>query len=88
MIRSMMFFQSLPALMTAFAACHEIIIIEGAGGAAEINLYHRDIVNTGMARHVKPPIILVGDIERGGVFASIYGTLELLPPDIKLLLPA
>lgn len=64
---------------------HEIIIIEGAGGAAEINLYHRDIVNTGMARLVKPPIILVGDIERGGVFASIYGTLELLPPDIKSL---
>ncbi|MCX9081579.1 MAG: cobyric acid synthase [Candidatus Methanoperedens sp.] len=64
---------------------HEIIIIEGAGGAAEINLYHRDIVNTGMARLVKPPIILVGDIERGGVFASIYGTLELLPPDIKPL---
>ncbi|PWB56969.1 MAG: cobyric acid synthase CobQ [Candidatus Methanoperedenaceae archaeon] len=64
---------------------HDIIIIEGAGGAAEINLYPRDIVNTGMARHVKPPIILVGDIERGGVFASIYGTLELLPPDIKPL---
>lgn len=64
---------------------HDIIIIEGAGGAAEINLYHRDIVNTGMARLVKPPIILVGDIERGGVFASIYGTLELLPQDIKPL---
>ncbi|HEY6586560.1 MAG TPA: cobyric acid synthase, partial [Candidatus Methanoperedens sp.] len=64
---------------------HELIIIEGAGGAAEINLYHRDIVNTGMARLVKPPIILVGDIERGGVFASIYGTLQLLPADIKPL---
>ena len=64
---------------------YELIIIEGAGGAAEINLYHRDIVNTGMARLVKPPIILIGDIERGGVFASIYGTLQLLPVDIKPL---
>lgn len=64
---------------------HDVIIIEGAGGAAEINLYHRDIVNIGMARLVKPSIILVGDIERGGVFASIYGTLQLLPHDIKSL---
>lgn len=64
---------------------YEVIIIEGAGGAAEINLYHRDIVNTGMARLAKPPIILVGDIERGGVFASIYGTLQLLPGDVKPL---
>ena len=64
---------------------YELIVIEGAGGAAEINLYHRDIVNIGTARMVKPNIILVGDIERGGVFASIYGTLELLPEDIKSL---
>ncbi|MCZ7394114.1 MAG: cobyric acid synthase [Candidatus Methanoperedens sp.] len=67
------------------ACAHEVIIIEGAGGAAEINLYHRDIVNVGMARYAKPPMILVGDIERGGVFASIYGTLQLLPPDIRQL---
>ncbi len=67
------------------ARAHEVIIIEGAGGAAEINLYHRDIVNIGMARLVKPPIILVGDIERGGVFASIYGTLQLLPDDVRPL---
>lgn len=62
---------------------YDIIVIEGAGGAAEINLYHRDIVNIGTARLVRPPVILVGDIERGGVFASIYGTLELLPDDIR-----
>ncbi|MDP2766243.1 MAG: cobyric acid synthase [Candidatus Methanoperedens sp.] len=67
------------------SSAHEVIIIEGAGGAAEINLYHRDIVNIGMARLVKPPIILVGDIERGGVFASIYGTLQLLPLDVRPL---
>ena len=67
------------------ASQYDVIVIEGAGGAAEINLYHRDIVNIGTARMVKPPIILVGDIERGGVFASIYGTLALLPEDIKPL---
>ncbi len=65
---------------------YEFIIIEGAGGAAEINLYDRDIVNIGVARRFKPPIILVGDIERGGVFASLYGTIQLLPEDIKPLI--
>ncbi|MDW7725787.1 MAG: cobyric acid synthase [Candidatus Methanoperedens sp.] len=67
------------------SSVHDVIVIEGAGGAAEINLYHRDIVNIGTARLVKPHIILVGDIERGGVFASIYGTLELLPVDVRSL---
>jgi adenosylcobyric acid synthase len=67
------------------SALNDVIVIEGAGGAAEINLYSRDIVNIGTARLVRPPIILVGDIERGGVFASIYGTLQLLPPDVKQL---
>ncbi|VVB95350.1 Cobyric acid synthase [uncultured archaeon] len=67
------------------ASAHELIISEGAGGAAEINLYHRDIVNIGIARSIRPKIILVGDIERGGVFASIYGTLQLLPPDVRSL---
>lgn len=64
---------------------YDIIVIEGAGGAAEINLYHRDVVNIGTARMLRPPVILVGDIERGGVFASIYGTLKLLPDDIAPL---
>ncbi len=64
---------------------YDLIIIEGAGGAAEINLYDRDIVNIGCARSVKPAIILVGDIERGGVFASLYGTMALLPDDVRAL---
>ncbi|WP_292485948.1 cobyric acid synthase [Methanohalobium sp.] len=62
---------------------YEIIVMEGAGGAAEINLYERDVVNIGTARATNAPIILVGDIERGGVFASLYGTIELLPKDVR-----
>ncbi|MCD5425184.1 MAG: cobyric acid synthase [Methanosarcinaceae archaeon] len=62
---------------------YEIIVMEGAGGAAEINLYNRDIVNIGTQRLTDANIILVGDIERGGVFASLYGTVELLPCDVR-----
>ena len=61
------------------------VIVEGAGGAAELNLYDRDIANTQLAKILQIPIILVADIERGGVFAQIYGTLELLPDDLRPL---
>lgn len=61
----------------------DVIVMEGAGGAAEINLYDRDIVNIGTARITDAPIVIVGDIERGGVFASLYGTYMLLPDDVK-----
>lgn len=63
------------------AQSFEIIVIEGAGSPAEINLRNNDIVNMGLAELVDAPVILVGDIDRGGVFASIYGTLMLMPED-------
>ena len=61
------------------------VVVEGAGGAAEVNLYDRDIANTQLAKVLCIPIILVADIERGGVFAQIYGTIQLLPEDIRPL---
>lgn len=61
------------------------VVIEGAGGAAELNLYDRDIANILPARRLRIPLILVADIERGGVFAQVYGTVKLLPDEIRPL---
>jgi adenosylcobyric acid synthase len=69
------------AAYASLAAENDIVVIEGAGSPAEINLRQDDFVNMGMAKIAKAPVLLVGDINPGGVFAALYGTVKLLPPD-------
>ena len=79
----------MPQILEAFdslAEENDVIVIEGAGSPVEINLAENDIVNMGLARAVSSPVLLAGDIDPGGVFAQLYGTVALFAPEDRALL--
>ena len=67
------------------ASRYDLVVAEGAGSPAEINLRESDYVNMGLARHASIPTVVVGDIDRGGVFAAMFGTVALLSPEDQAL---
>ena len=80
------FRQEVHAALDRLASRYNPIVMEGAGSIAEINLKDRDLVNMSMARHANADVILVGDIDRGGIFASVYGSIMLQSPEDRQLI--
>ncbi len=71
--------------LASLRARYDVVVCEGAGSPAEINLLNGDLVNLGLARRAAIPAVVVGDIERGGVFAHLYGTVAILPEELSAL---
>ena len=79
----------LPRVLESFArleACADVVVVEGAGSPAEVNLRARDIANMGFAVRARVPVVLAGDIDRGGVLAALVGTWQLLAPEERALI--
>jgi len=84
--RSVRVWPQIRAALDALCAENDVVVIEGAGSPAEINLHASDIVNMRVARHAQARCLLVTDIDRGGAFAHLYGTWALLPEDERALI--
>ncbi|MCX5866813.1 MAG: cobyric acid synthase [Proteobacteria bacterium] len=76
-------FRQARASLARLHAEYDLVIMEGAGSCAEVNLFHRDFVNFRMAEAADAPVVLVADIDRGGVFAQLVGTLEVIPREYR-----
>ncbi|HIK44290.1 MAG TPA: cobyric acid synthase, partial [Leptolyngbyaceae cyanobacterium M65_K2018_010] len=77
--------QAIQESLTILAQDHDFLVCEGAGSPVEVNLKHRDLTNMRVAQHLKAPTVLVADIDRGGVFAHIVGTLDLMDAEERAL---
>jgi adenosylcobyric acid synthase len=83
--RKLELWPTVAAALDRLRSRYDVVVAEGAGSPAEINLMQTDLANMRVARHAQAAVLLVGDIDRGGVFASLLGTLELLEPEDRAL---